>query len=154
MNCKNKSLNKYFTFNLWNKYSIKFFQNLYYNYFTIYKNKTINDNYENVLFPYAGKETYFHMYGKKGFIESQLLVPLNKVDIFLDELEQLINVDEPDIVLFSIKKIIRGKIDYTMSSITGLDGLNPTLKIIKFTKKIAPRIGGLNAMNGIRTRAV
>ena len=106
MNFKNKSLNKYFTFNLWNKYSIKFFQNLYYNYFTIYKNKTINDNYENVLFPYAGKETYFHMYGKKGFIESQLLVPLNKVDIFLDELEQLINVDEPDIVLFSIKKII------------------------------------------------
>ena len=106
MNFKNKSLNKYFTFNLWNKYSIKFFQNLYYNYFTIYKNKTINDNYENVLFPYAGKETYFHMYGKKGFIESQLLVPLNKVDIFLDELEQLINVDEPDIVLFSIKKMI------------------------------------------------
>ena len=106
MNFKNKSLNKHFTFNLWNKYSIKFFQNLYYNYFTIYKNKTINDNYENVLFPYAGKETYFHMYGKKGFIESQLLVPLNKVDIFLDELEQLINVDEPDIVLFSIKKII------------------------------------------------
>ena len=106
MNFKNKSLNKHFTFNLWNKYSIKFFQNLYYNYFTIYKNKTINDNYENVLFPYAGKETYFHMYGKKGFIESQLLVPLNKVDIFLDELEQLINIDEPDIVLFSIKKII------------------------------------------------
>ena len=29
------------------------------------------------------------------------------------------------------------KIDYVMNSITGIDGLNPTLKIIKFTKKIA-----------------
>ena len=34
-------------------------------------------------------------------------------------------------------KIFPKKIDYTMSSIVGLDGLDPTLKIIKFTKKIA-----------------
>jgi len=106
MNFKNNNLNKYFALNLWNKYSIKFFQSIYYNYFTIYKNKTNNDSFENVLFPYAGKETYFHMYGQKGFIESQLLVPLDKVDLFLDELEHLINVNEPEIVLFSIKKII------------------------------------------------
>ena len=35
------------------------------------------------------------------------------------------------------KKIFRKKIDYVMSSIIGLDGLHPTLKIIKHTKKIA-----------------
>ena len=29
------------------------------------------------------------------------------------------------------------KLDYTMSAISGLDGLKPTLDIIKFTKKIA-----------------
>ena len=34
-------------------------------------------------------------------------------------------------------KIFRSKIDYTMSAISGLDGLLPTLKIIKFTRKIA-----------------
>ena len=34
-------------------------------------------------------------------------------------------------------KIFKKKIDYTMSSITGLDGLKPTIDIIKFTKKIA-----------------
>ena len=34
-------------------------------------------------------------------------------------------------------KIFRSKIDYTMSSIIGLDGLYPTLKIIKYTKIIA-----------------
>ena len=34
-------------------------------------------------------------------------------------------------------KIFKKKIDYTMSSIIGLDGLYPTMKIIKFTKIIA-----------------
>ncbi len=34
-------------------------------------------------------------------------------------------------------KIFKTKIDYVMSSIVGLDGLNPTIKIIKYTKKIA-----------------
>jgi len=35
------------------------------------------------------------------------------------------------------RKIFRSKIDYTMSSIIGLDGLYPTLEIIKYTKIIA-----------------
>ena len=34
------------------------------------------------------------------------------------------------------EKIFKNKIDYTMSSIIGLDGLYPTIKIIKYTKKI------------------
>ena len=37
----------------------------------------------------------------------------------------------------SFKKIFKKKIDYSMCSITGLDGLKPTIDIIKFTKKIA-----------------
>ena len=37
----------------------------------------------------------------------------------------------------TLHKIFNRKIDYTMSAITGLDGLEPTLKIIRFTKKIA-----------------
>ena len=38
----------------------------------------------------------------------------------------------------SINKIfVKKKIDYVMNAISGLDGLDPTLKIIKFTKKIA-----------------
>ena len=38
----------------------------------------------------------------------------------------------------SINKIFRKKIiDYSMSAISGIDGLEPTLKIIKFSKKIA-----------------
>ena len=37
----------------------------------------------------------------------------------------------------NLNKIFKKKIDYTMSSIVGIDGLDPTLKIIKHTKKIA-----------------
>ena len=36
-----------------------------------------------------------------------------------------------------LEKIFKKKIDYTMSSITGIQGLEPTIKMIKFTKKIA-----------------
>ena len=35
------------------------------------------------------------------------------------------------------KKIFKKKIDYTMSSISGIQGLKPTIDIIKYTKKIA-----------------
>ena len=36
-----------------------------------------------------------------------------------------------------LNRIFKKKIDYSMSAISGLDGLEPTLKIIKFSKKIA-----------------
>ena len=37
----------------------------------------------------------------------------------------------------NLEKIFNSKIDYTMSSIVGIDGLKPTLNIIRYTKKIA-----------------
>ena len=37
----------------------------------------------------------------------------------------------------SFNRIFKKKIDYVMSSISGMEGLLPTLKIIKYTKKIA-----------------
>ena len=36
-----------------------------------------------------------------------------------------------------LKNILKSKVDYTMNSITGINGLIPTLKIINFTKIIA-----------------
>ena len=35
------------------------------------------------------------------------------------------------------KEIIKKKIDYTMSSISGIEGLKPTIEIIKYTKSVA-----------------
>ena len=37
----------------------------------------------------------------------------------------------------SLKQIFSNKVDYTMSAITGLDGLKPTFNMIKFSKQIA-----------------
>ncbi len=37
----------------------------------------------------------------------------------------------------SLNKIFKKKIDYVMSSISGIQGLKPTIEIIKYTKKIA-----------------
>ncbi len=37
----------------------------------------------------------------------------------------------------NFNKIFKKKVDYTMSSITGINGLEPTLDIIKYSKKIA-----------------
>ena len=37
----------------------------------------------------------------------------------------------------NLKKFIQNKLDYVMSSIVGIDGLNPTMTMIKFTKVIA-----------------
>ena len=37
----------------------------------------------------------------------------------------------------NFKKIFKKKINYTMSSITGIQGLKPTIDIIKYSKKIA-----------------
>tara|TARA_X000001036_G_scaffold85384_1_gene77534 strand:- start:3154 stop:4317 length:1164 start_codon:yes stop_codon:yes gene_type:complete len=37
----------------------------------------------------------------------------------------------------SLNEIFKNKIDYVMSSISGINGLEPTIKIIKYTKKIA-----------------
>ena len=37
----------------------------------------------------------------------------------------------------NLNKIFKNKVDYSMSSISGIKGLEPTIKIIKFTKKIA-----------------
>ena len=39
-----------------------------------------------------------------------------------------------------LSKILKKKVYYVMNSIVGLDGLDPTLKIIKFTKNIAMQI--------------
>ena len=37
----------------------------------------------------------------------------------------------------NLNKIIKSKVDYSMSAIIGIDGLNPTIQIIKFSKTIA-----------------
>ncbi len=61
---------------------------------------------------------------KKKYVIAKKKISNNKINIFN-------NFD------FLEKIFYKKKIDYVMSSIVGLEGLYPTIKIIKFTKKIA-----------------
>ena len=70
----------------------------------IQKNKR-NEEIEKVIFPFFGKENYFNFYGKKGFIESQLLVPNEKLNEFIDEFLSFYKSYNPTIALFSIKNM-------------------------------------------------
>ena len=64
------------------------------------------------------------------------LIILNKVSYFLLKKK----TKNLNIKIFNnfnkLDKIFKYKADYVMSSIVGIDGLSPTIKIIKFTKKI------------------
>ena len=45
------------------------------------------------------------MFGKKGFIETQILVKNSKIEEFLEEFESIFNIHKPSITLYSIKNI-------------------------------------------------
>jgi len=86
---------------------------------------TVNKNYKELL-----KQVNFFnvkniiVTNKNSYIKIKKILQKKKINIFN-------NFD-------SLNKILKNKkIDYTMSAISGMDGLYPTLKIIKFTKTIA-----------------
>ena len=60
---------------------------------------------------------------KKSYQKAKLLLKKKDINIFNN--------------FNNFKKIFNKKIDYVMSSIVGLEGLYPTIKIIKYTKSIA-----------------
>ena len=91
--------------NLWNDYTINIFNKFFYNYHKFIKKNNYNDTFKNVIFPFAGKEKYFDMFGKKGFIETQILVKNSNVEEFLEEFETFFNFHKPSITLYSIKNI-------------------------------------------------
>ena len=86
---------------------------------------TTNSNYKELL-----KQVHFFnvknliITNKKSYIITQKILKNKKINIYN-------NFDTLD------KIFKKRKADYTMSSISGFAGLNPTLKVIKFSKKIA-----------------
>ena len=92
---------------LWNKFSIKIANKIF---FSLNKdfNKKKNENFFKVIFPFYGKEMYFNFFGNKGFLESQLLLPENNIDVFFEEFMRLYKLYFPTITLFSIKNM-KGK---------------------------------------------
>ena len=68
-------------------------------------------------------------------VKNLIITNKKKFDLIKDDSVKLnLNIYN-NFVNFS--KIFTNKVDYTMSSITGISGLEPTLKIIKYSKRIA-----------------
>ncbi len=100
-----------FKFNLWNNFTIKFSQFLYYNFHLQRKDKVFFENFKKIIFPFSGKEMYFKMFGRNGLIESQIIVPAKKINQIIDEIEFNLKKELPEITLLSIKKI-KGECNY------------------------------------------
>ena len=100
--CKNNF--KPFFIPLWNKYSISFTNFIYLklNNLTMPEKK---EDFLSVIFPFYKKENYFNFFGKKGFIESQLLIHESKFDSFMLEFKNLFKKYEPTVTLFSLKNM-------------------------------------------------
>ena len=91
-------------FPLWNKWTSIIFNAIFFK-LQKFKKKKIIENFEKTIFPFAGNENYFHLYGKKGFIESQLIIPLGVIDDFFRELKKYYKIFKPEIILFSFKNM-------------------------------------------------
>ena len=70
----------------------------------------------------------------KEFKVKNVIITNNKSYLILKKRLKKVNIFNN---LEKIDNIIKSKLDYTMSSISGFDGLKPTIKIIKKTKTIA-----------------
>ncbi len=85
---------------------------------------TANNNYKELLKQTRSfKVRNVIIINKKSFLKFKKINKNKKIKVFSDYSE--------------LNKIFKNKIDYVMSSITGIEGLEPTYNIIKFTRKIA-----------------
>ena len=89
---------------IWNKLTLKTANWIFY-YLNIYSRNFKEDDFTSVIFPFYGKEAYFNFFGKKGFYESQLLIPENKVEDFFDEFRFIFKKLQPTISLLSFKNM-------------------------------------------------
>ena len=89
---------------LWNNLTIKYF-NFFFIKYQKYKKSVYRDSFSNVIFPFYNRELYFSLFGKKGFLESQILISRTRLDEFLEEFNYKINIHKPCITLFSLKKM-------------------------------------------------
>tara|TARA_Y100001970_G_C14200639_1_gene840906 strand:- start:856 stop:2184 length:1329 start_codon:yes stop_codon:yes gene_type:complete len=101
---KQKKISNFLPFSLWNSLSLNIANNIYYKLQKMQNNK-LNEDIIKVIFPYIGKESYFKLFGPKGFVESQILVPTKNIGIFMDEFSNIFKKYNPVITLFSLKNM-------------------------------------------------
>tara|TARA_B100000959_G_scaffold208613_1_gene219094 strand:+ start:3750 stop:5078 length:1329 start_codon:yes stop_codon:yes gene_type:complete len=107
---KQKKISSFLPLSLWNSLSVNIANNIYYKIQKMQKNK-LNEDLIQVIFPYIGRESYFKLFGPKGFVESQILVSSKNIEIFMDEFLNIFKKHSPVITLFSLKNM-RGEHNY------------------------------------------
>ena len=107
---KQKKISSFLPLSLWNSLSVNIANNIYYKIQKMKKNK-LNEDLIQVIFPYIGRESYFKLFGSKGFIESQILVSSKNMRMFMDEFLNIFKKHSPVITLFSLKNM-RGEHNY------------------------------------------
>ena len=132
LNSETSKLDNNFRFNIWNSFTVKISQFLYYNFHILKKNKVTYESFKKTIFPFSGKEMYFKMFGQRGLIESQIIVPANKINQIIDEIEFNLKIETPEITLLSIKKI-KGENNYLRFE---NDGFCLTFDFIKNKKSL------------------
>ena len=91
-------------FPLWNKFSISL-ANFFFYYTNKFDSVEKKEDFLKVIFPFYGKESYFNLFGRSGFIESQLLIDGSKIDNFINEFKRLFKIYHPTITLLSLKNM-------------------------------------------------
>ena len=92
-------------------------------------------NFEIVLL--SADEKYKELLRQAKFFNVKNLIITNKESFFKIKKEKYSKKIKIYNNFNDLNKIFKKKIDYTMSSISGIQGLKPTIEMIKFTKKIA-----------------
>ena len=94
-----------------------------------------NKNFEIVLLTANNDYKTLLKQSKKFKVRNLIITNKKKFEILK---KKTVNINTNVFNSFKyLNKIFKKKIDYTMSSIIGIQGLEPTFKIIKFTKNIA-----------------
>ena len=97
--------------------------------------KQDKENFEVILLSADGN--YKELLKQAKFLNVKNLIITNKNSynkVKKDKFSKKINIFNN---FNNFRKIFKKKVDYTMSSISGIQGLKPTIEIIKFTNKIA-----------------
>ena len=92
-------------------------------------------NFEIVLL--SADEKYKELLRQAKFFNVKNLIITNKESFFKIKKEKYSKKIKIYNNFNDLNKIFKKKIDYTMSSISGIQGLKPTIEMIKFTNKIA-----------------
>ncbi|MFZ3231114.1 MAG: FAD-binding oxidoreductase [Pseudobdellovibrio sp.] len=109
-------------FSIWNRYTVGLGTKLFLSMNKMNLSQTIDVN--KATFPFAYNTLYHRFFGRKGLAEVQVLVGNKTVELFIQKLNELVNVQNPPLVMMSMKKFKGKQTSLSMSGSGFLIALN------------------------------